>query len=72
MRFNYITITTMVVFGVEVIINTLGKQGYLFGFFFFLDVLSTVTLVLDLTYAAERRLSSACVSQRPTFIRPRV
>ena len=52
MRFNYITITTMVVFGVEVIINTLGKQGYLFGFFFFLDVLSTVTLVLDLTYAA--------------------
>lgn len=51
--FNYITITTMVVFGVEVIINTLGKQGYLFGFFFFLDVLSTVTLVLDLTYVSD-------------------
>ena len=28
-RFNYITITTMIVFGVEVIINTLGKQGFL-------------------------------------------
>mmetsp|Transcript_8001 Transcript_8001/g.18604 ORF Transcript_8001/g.18604 Transcript_8001/m.18604 type:complete len:993 (+) Transcript_8001:82-3060(+) len=51
--FNIITIVTMVVFGLEVIINTLGKQGYLFGFFFMLDVLSTVTLVLDLTYVSE-------------------
>lgn len=27
--FNVITATTMAVFGLEVIINTLGKQGYL-------------------------------------------
>ena len=28
-----------------------GKQGYLCGFFFWLDLGSTITLILDLTYA---------------------
>eukprot|EP00435_Cladocopium_sp_Y103_P041386 s9_g11.t1 len=51
--FNVITATTMAVFGLEVIINTLGKQGYLCGFFFWLDAGSTVTLILDLTYVSE-------------------
>ncbi|CAK9096622.1 Serine/threonine-protein kinase PEPKR2 (Protein PHOSPHOENOLPYRUVATE CARBOXYLASE-RELATED KINASE 2) [Durusdinium trenchii] len=51
--FNIITTVTMVVFGLEVIINTFGKQGYLCGFFFLLDFGSTITLILDLTYVSE-------------------
>jgi len=64
--FNYLTAITMVVFGMEVVINTFGKQGYLCGFFFVLDVGSTVTLVLDLTFVSETLFGDA-ISAAETF-----
>jgi len=51
--FDIVTISTMAMFGIEVLACSVGKPGYLFGFFFFLDVLSTVTLVLDITTVSE-------------------
>ncbi|KAF4672681.1 Adenylyl/guanylyl cyclase [Perkinsus chesapeaki] len=43
----------LLVFGLEIVFQSFGKPGYLGGFFFFLDVLSSASLVLDLTYVAE-------------------
>lgn len=51
--FDAITITSMVVFGVEILVCSFGKYEYFLGFFFFLDVLSTCTLLLDITTIAE-------------------
>eukprot|EP00928_Gymnodinium_smaydae_P072802 TRINITY_DN56098_c0_g1_i1.p1 TRINITY_DN56098_c0_g1~~TRINITY_DN56098_c0_g1_i1.p1 ORF type:complete len:1023 (+),score=231.79 TRINITY_DN56098_c0_g1_i1:124-3192(+) len=48
--FNALTIISIIVFGFETIAASIGKAGYLFGFFFWLDAISTVTLVLDLTW----------------------
>lgn len=51
--FDAMIMTTMFVFSTDIIACSIGQAGYLYGFFFFLDILSTVTLVLDITYVAE-------------------
>mmetsp|Transcript_91581 Transcript_91581/g.144750 ORF Transcript_91581/g.144750 Transcript_91581/m.144750 type:complete len:956 (-) Transcript_91581:109-2976(-) len=51
--FDTITIASMVIFGVEILVCSVGKPGYIFGFFFFLDLLSTLTLLLDVTTISE-------------------
>jgi len=52
-NFNTATLVCMSIFGVEIFINVVGQNGYLFGFFFTLDVLSTITLLLDVTWVSE-------------------
>jgi len=47
--FDAVTIGCLVVFSVEILLCTLGKDDYFLSFFMVLDVISTVTLVLDLT-----------------------
>lgn len=51
--FDSITIACMAVFGFEIIVCSIGKAGYIFGFFFILDVASTLTLLLDITTISE-------------------
>eukprot|EP00928_Gymnodinium_smaydae_P070653 TRINITY_DN5444_c0_g3_i2.p1 TRINITY_DN5444_c0_g3~~TRINITY_DN5444_c0_g3_i2.p1 ORF type:complete len:1022 (-),score=169.14 TRINITY_DN5444_c0_g3_i2:113-3178(-) len=51
--FDYITMLSMGVFSFEIIICCIGKAGYVGGFYFWLDILSTVTLVMDLQMVAE-------------------
>eukprot|EP00928_Gymnodinium_smaydae_P060478 TRINITY_DN4414_c0_g3_i1.p1 TRINITY_DN4414_c0_g3~~TRINITY_DN4414_c0_g3_i1.p1 ORF type:complete len:986 (+),score=209.09 TRINITY_DN4414_c0_g3_i1:188-3145(+) len=48
--FNAITAFTFLVFFIEIILCCIGKQEYFGGFFFWLDVISTVSLVLDITW----------------------
>ncbi|CAE8647900.1 unnamed protein product, partial [Polarella glacialis] len=43
----------LLVFTLEICVSCLGKADYWLGFFFYLDVISTVSLVLDLTYVSE-------------------
>lgn len=47
--FDYIVICCIVVFVIEIVLNVLGRDDYFMGFFFILDVVSTATLVLDLS-----------------------
>lgn len=54
--FNVCTIICMVIFFFEVVLSCQGKEDYFLGFFFFLDSISTVTLVLDLTWVNEALL----------------
>eukprot|EP00929_Paragymnodinium_shiwhaense_P045534 TRINITY_DN2325_c0_g2_i1.p1 TRINITY_DN2325_c0_g2~~TRINITY_DN2325_c0_g2_i1.p1 ORF type:complete len:1031 (+),score=275.50 TRINITY_DN2325_c0_g2_i1:205-3297(+) len=51
--FDVLTIMCMAIFSLEIVVLAAGKAGYLFGFFFWLDIISTVTLVLDVTYVNE-------------------
>jgi class 3 adenylate cyclase len=51
--FDAITIACMVIFGLEIVVCSVGKVGYIFGFFFWLDAISTITLLLDITYISE-------------------
>lgn len=51
--FDCVTIAAMTIFSIEIVVCTVGKAGYLFGFFFWLDLMSTVTLVLDITVVSE-------------------
>lgn len=51
--FDYVTMTAMVAFAIEIVAFSGGKPEYLFGFFFWLDNIATVTLVLDITTVGE-------------------
>jgi len=51
--FTAITIICMVVFTVEIVLSSLGKDDYFLGFFFVLDIVSTVSLVMDLQYVQD-------------------
>jgi class 3 adenylate cyclase len=37
-------------FSLEMILSTVGKDAYFLGFFFYLDVVSTATVIMDVTY----------------------
>ena len=48
--FDSITIFCMVVFTIEITLSVLTKEKYLFSFFFWLDVISTISLIFDLKW----------------------
>eukprot|EP00439_Symbiodinium_sp_Y106_P036836 s4536_g4.t1 len=51
--FNGMVLACLAIFTFEIFISVLGKADYWLGFFFILDVVSTTTLVLDLTWVNE-------------------
>ena len=46
--FDGITIFCMIIFSVEIVLSIFIKKDYLWSFFFYLDVISTITLVFDI------------------------
>mmetsp|Transcript_24618 Transcript_24618/g.57169 ORF Transcript_24618/g.57169 Transcript_24618/m.57169 type:complete len:975 (+) Transcript_24618:54-2978(+) len=48
--FNGMVLACLAIFTFEIIISVMGKSDYWLGFFFVLDVISTATLLLDLTW----------------------
>lgn len=51
--FDILTITCLVFFSIEVIACSVGKEDYFLGFFFTLDVVSTLSLILDISIVSE-------------------
>lgn len=51
--FSVITIVIMAIFVVEIIVNSIVDITYPFSFYFWLDVFSTVSLILDITWVWE-------------------
>jgi hypothetical protein len=47
--FDVLLILTLLIFAFEITLSVLCKPGYFNSFFFWLDLISTVTLILDLT-----------------------
>ena len=48
--FNIIEIILLVLFLAELILSTIAKEGYLFSFFFWLDLISTASMIQDIDY----------------------
>ena len=48
--FNIIEIILLVLFSLELILSVLAKDGYLNSFFFWLDLISTVSMIQDIDY----------------------
>lgn len=48
--FNILNIIALVLFSVEIIFGFIGKPVYRWSFFFWLDIISTVSMLLDLTW----------------------
>lgn len=53
MTFNVFVFVCLFVFAVECFLSCLGKDDYYLSFFFWLDVISTASLVLDLSWVSE-------------------
>eukprot|EP00927_Polykrikos_kofoidii_P002838 TRINITY_DN11134_c0_g2_i1.p1 TRINITY_DN11134_c0_g2~~TRINITY_DN11134_c0_g2_i1.p1 ORF type:complete len:1011 (-),score=184.11 TRINITY_DN11134_c0_g2_i1:105-3137(-) len=51
--FNVLTMFCILIFSVEILAASLGKDEYFLGFFFTLDIGSTITLIFDLTWVAD-------------------
>jgi len=51
--FDWMVVLCIFVFTVEVILSCVGKDDYFPGFFFYLDVASTISLGLDITAVSE-------------------
>jgi hypothetical protein len=48
--FNYITSVVFGVFILEIIINSIVQKHYFLGFYFWLDIFATVSLITDITW----------------------
>lgn len=55
--FNAVTIICLVLFTIEIILSIIVKKEYWNSFFFWLDTLSTITLLLDITWISEKLFS---------------
>lgn len=51
--FSYLTIGCMAIYTVEMIVLSLTKEGYFLRFYFWLDLISTLTMLLDLTWITQ-------------------
>jgi len=61
--FDMLTVMAMIVFSTEIIACSIGKPGYVFGFFFWLDILSTTTLIFDVSSVSEALFGDSVSSQ---------
>jgi len=52
--FNVIVILSIFLFSLEFYINIKEEKNYSFSYYFFLDLLSTVLLVVDLTWLSDQ------------------
>ncbi|CAE8618888.1 unnamed protein product [Polarella glacialis] len=50
--FNGLTIVCLTFFTLELVLSSIAKQDYFLGFFFSLDLVSTASLLLDLTWVS--------------------
>jgi len=51
--FDWLVVFTMMCFALELVLSCLGKPDYFMGFFFWLDLLSTVSLILDISIVSK-------------------
>lgn len=53
--FNILTCTAMLAFIIEIVISSVvKKEEYLFSFYFWLDVISTMSLIFDISWLWDR------------------
>lgn len=60
--FNAIALVCLVFFSVEIILSSISKPDYFLGFFFILDLVATLSIILDLTWVYNELLSDEDLS----------
>ena len=53
LAFDGINIVLMIIFGVEIILSSIALDNYFLSFFFFLDIISSASLILDVSIFTE-------------------
>lgn len=56
--FDIVTIIVLSTFALEIIMSMIEKKGYNFSFFFWLDILSTCSMILDINILSAVMFSS--------------
>jgi len=46
--FYGVTFGSLIIFTIEIIVQSICKEGYFLGFFFWLDLISTISLIMDI------------------------
>jgi len=46
--FFTLTSVSLLFFTIEIILNSIAREGYFMGFFFWLDLISTISLITDI------------------------
>ena len=64
--FFIITIFCFVIFSIEILLSCYAKEDYLWTFFFWLDLVSTVTLLLDVGWVSDPIFNSSSDTEDPT------
>jgi len=57
--FNIVVMFCLGVFSLEIVLSCLGKEDYFGGFFFVLDVVSTASLLLDISWISDELLEDS-------------
>jgi hypothetical protein len=60
--FDVVSLVVMVVFGVEIVLSALVVDGYFLSFFFFLDVVSTASIIFDVNFITDSVFSTSTSS----------
>lgn len=55
--FNALTIVALFMFTLELVICSIAKENYFCSFFFYLDFIATISLILDVTWVSEALFS---------------
>ena len=53
MGFDVLSLVVMVIFLVEIVLSTLVIEDYFLSFFFFLDIVSTVSIIFDVNFISD-------------------
>jgi hypothetical protein len=48
--FNIVTFIVLIIFLLEIIVVSILNKKYLFSFFFWLDLISSISMILDITF----------------------
>lgn len=54
--FNGLTIAALICFSIEMVLACIAIDEYLFGFYFWLDLVSTISLIADISWVMEAML----------------
>jgi len=60
--FNLVSVICLVLFSTEIFLSSVVNQDYFLGFWFLCDLLSSVSLIFDLTYVSEVMMDSQPIS----------
>ena len=60
--FDILSLSVMTIFLIEIVLSTIVIEGYFLSFFFFLDIVSTVSIIFDVNFISDLIFSTSTSS----------